>query len=432
MIKLFRDDEAKSIFIEDNVGAQFPNSLQAIKNTDNTISIIDLARSIEIVSNELFSEFINEFGGQYGQNPDETVNALNVEFTATGTASSEQPLITSPLGVSLTQGETLNYELTADYGVGYEWDLSNVPGITTVDGNPRKLIGGSSLATGDYAIPARAINYNGQDTQIIELSIGSPPFANTKSVQFNSNDYLIGNAGVLQSALGRSGNGSGASDAWTICFYFKPGTSSNAAQTIFYYGSQDVNNGAYIQVKYVGTGNTGKKIEFRYGSNNNRLTLVTPVDSLVVGQWSHVMISYDGGTTGSSSGQINNYYSRFKIFIDGAQITTTNTNNNFGTTTALTGQNLRVGRFNNGQSLRNNCRIDELAIYAADVSAEISSIYNGGVAVDLMGLSTQPEHWWRMGDGDSFPYLFDVGYEASCIFVMQNMTAADIISDTPQ
>ena len=197
MIKLFRDDEAKSIFIEDNVGAQFPNSLQAIKNTDNTISIIDLARSIEIVSNELFSEFINEFGGQYGQNPDETVNALNVEFTATGTASSEQPLITSPLGVSLTQGETLNYELTADYGVGYEWDLSNVPGITTVDGNPRKLIGGSSLTTGEYAIPARAINYNGQDTQIIELSIGSPPFANTKSVQFNSNDYLIGNACLL-------------------------------------------------------------------------------------------------------------------------------------------------------------------------------------------------------------------------------------------
>ena len=93
MIKLFRDDEAKSIFIEDNVGAQFPNSLQAIKNTDDTISVVDLARSIEIVSNELFSEFVNEFDGQYGQDPDETVNALNTEFTATGTSTNLPPVI---------------------------------------------------------------------------------------------------------------------------------------------------------------------------------------------------------------------------------------------------------------------------------------------------------------------------------------------------
>ena len=50
MIKLYRDDEANSIFVEDSNGAQFPNSLQAIKNTDNTISIVDLAKSIEIDS----------------------------------------------------------------------------------------------------------------------------------------------------------------------------------------------------------------------------------------------------------------------------------------------------------------------------------------------------------------------------------------------
>ena len=72
------------------------------------------------------------------------------------------------------------------------------------------------------------------------------------------------------------------------------------------------------------------------------------------------------------------------------------------------------------------------AVFNDDVSSEISNIYNGGVPVDLMNLSTQPEHWWRMGDGDSFPYLFDVGFQANCILVMQNMTAADIVNDTPQ
>ena len=430
MIKLFRDDEAKSIFIEDNVGAQFPNSLQAIKNTDDTISVIDLARSIEIVSNELFSEFVNENNIQYGQDPDETVNALNTEFAANGTPSDELPVITSPLGISLTEGETVNYELTADYGVAYEWDLSNVPGITTVDGNNRKLIGGSSLAAGEYAIPAKAINYNGEDSEIIELSIGTPPFANTKSVQFNNNDWLGANAGILDPTLGRSGNGSGATDAWSMAFWFKPGTASNASQTVVYFGAQDIANQGHIQIKYNGSLN---RFEMRYGTNNNRLNFTTQNSSLTVGQWHHFMVTYDGGTTGSSSGSVSDYYGRFKFFLDGSDVTNTmiRSNSNFGYTGSIVGQNWRIGRYNNGQSMRNNCKVDELAVFNDDVSAIASDIYNSGVPFDLMTLGTQPEHWWRMGDGDSFPYLFDVGFQANCIFIMNSMTAADIVSDTP-
>ena len=49
------------------------------------------------------------------------------------------------------------------------------------------------------------------------------------------------------------------------------------------------------------------------------------------------MVTYDGGTTGSSSGSINDYYSRFKIFIDGVEQTTINSNSNYGITTALNG-----------------------------------------------------------------------------------------------
>jgi len=430
MIKLFRDDEAKSIFIEDNVGAQFPNSLQAIKNTDNTISVIDLARSIEIISNELFNELVDENNIQYGQDPDETVNALNTEFAANGTPSDELPVITSPLSIALTEGETVNYELTADYGVAYEWDLSNVPGITTVDGNIRKIIGGSSLATGEYAIPAKAINYNGEDSQIIELSIGTPPFANTKSVQFNNNDWLGANAGILGPTLGRTGNGSGSADAWSMAFWFKPGTASNASQTVAYFGSQDIANQGHIQIKYNGSLN---RFEMRYGTNNNRLNFTTQSNSLTVGQWHHFIVTYDGGTTGSSSASLSDYYGRFKFFLDGVNVTSSmvRSHSNFGYTGSVIGQNWRIGRYNNGQSMRNNCKVDELAVFNDDVSALASDIYNSGVPFDLMTLATKPEHWWRMGDGDSFPYLFDVGFQANCIFVMNSMTAADIVSDTP-
>jgi len=432
MIKLYRDDAAKSIFIEDDNGAQFPNSLQAIKNADDSVSIIDLARSIEIVSNEPFSEFVDDSANQYGLTAQGTVDALNTEFSANGTITNDLPSITSNLGVSLTEGETLNYELTADYGVGYEWDLSNVPGVTTVDGNVRKIIGGSGLTAGEYAIPVKAINYNGEDSQVLEVSVGSPPFANTKSVQFNNNDFLSSNAGILQNVLGRSANGSGSSDAWSVALWFKAGTASNASQTIIYYGGQDVANGGHFQIKYNGQSNA-KRLEMRYGTSNNRLNFVTQNNSIVVGQWHHVLVSYDGGTTGSSSGSMSSYYGRFRFFIDGVDITSSNTNsnNNFGYTGSVLGQNFNIGKYNNGQTLRNNCKIDELAVWDSDQSSNASLIYNNGNPHDLINLSQAPAHWWRMGDGDSFPYLFDVGTEANTIFIMNNMTAADIVSDTP-
>ncbi len=429
-ITIYKDVEANAIFIEDANGVQFLNSLQATAQ-NGTCSIHDTARDIDITTNINFDDYIDESGNTYGADSIEVCNALNAIFSSSGTSLTNLPTITSSLGVSMTEGETLNYELTANYGVGYEWDLSNVSGITTVEGNPRKLIGGSGLATGEYAIPVKAINYNGEDSQIIELSVGSPAFANTKSINFNNNDWLGANAGILDNTLGRNANGTGSSDAWTISLFFKAGTASNASQTILYFGNQDVANQGYIQLKYNGQSNTGKRLELRYGSNNNRLNLNTQNNSITVGQWHHILISYNGGTTGSSQSQLNNYYSRFKIFIDGVQQTTNNSHNNYGYTGTIIGQNWRVGRWNNGQSLRNNCRIDELAVYNDDVSSLISSIYNNGTAIDLMNLSTQPEHWWRMGDGDSFPYLFDVGNQANCIFIMNNMTSSDIVNDVP-
>ena len=432
MIKLFRDDAAKSIFIEDNNGAQFPNSLQAIKNADDSISIIDLARSIEIVSSEVFSEFVDENLVQYGNDADSTVNALNAEFSADGTSTNNIPVITSNLGVSLTQGETLNYELTADYGVGYEWDLSNVPGMTTVDGNNRKIIGGSSLVTGTYNIPVKAINYNGEDSETLVLTVSTPPFANTKSVRFNQNDWLGANAALLDSVLGRTGNGGGSGDAWSIGFYFKASGSSNQDQTIFYFGSNDVANGNHIRIKWNGANNAREQIILQYGSSNNNLTIKTPVGSVVgSGGWDHFLITYDGGTTGASSGNINDYYSRFKIFKNGIQLTTINSNSNYGITSALSGQNLRIGRYNNSGYMRSSCKVDELAVWDSDQSGNVSSIYNSGTPFDLLTLASPPKHWWRMGDGDTYPFLQDSGAEANCIFVMYNMTAADIVSDTP-
>lgn len=428
MIKIYKDISANAIFIEDSNGVQFMNSLQAIVENGG-VSVHDLARDIDIVTDAVYTDYVDENDAAYGADSQSTCDALNAIFSESGTPTGELPSITSSLAVSLVEGETLNYELTADYGVGYEWDLSNVSGITTVVGNNRKLIGGSSLSTGTYNIPVKAINYNGEDSETIVLTVSNPPFANTKSVQFNNQDWLGANAGILQNVLGRSSNGSGSSDAWSISFYWK-GSTANEGQTILYFGDSDVTNGGFIQLMQINSGGN-KLLRLKYGSNNNNLRIQTPAGSITENTWHHVLITYDGGTTGSSSGDLSDYYSRFKIFIDGSEQTTNNSHSNYGYTASIDPDNWRVGRFSSGNYMRSGSKVDELAVWDSDQSGNVSDIYNSGVPTDLSSLSDEPLHWWRMGDGDTYPYLQDSGSEANCIFQMNNMTSADIVSDTP-
>jgi hypothetical protein len=352
------------------------------------------------------------------------INTLNALFQNTGVSSGQAPSITSSLTVNLTEGETLNYELTADYGVGYEWDLSNVSGVTTVEGNIRKLVGGSSLATGTYNIPVKAINYNGEDSETVVLTVSTPTFANTKSIQFSNQDYAGANASLLDGVLGRIGNGSGSSDAWTISFWVKA-TNSSSGRVIFYYGSNDTTNGGYIEIRLTST----NKIRLQYGSDNNHIKTLAP-NALTVNTWQQITMTYDGGTTGASSGDINNYYSRFKIYIDGVNQTTNNTNSNYGWSGAISGQNLRIAKLVSGNTL-NGEKIDELAIWSSDQSSNISDIYNSGVPFDLSTLVNEPKHWWRMGDGDTYPYLQDSGSLGTLIWELYNMTLANIVNDVP-
>ena len=215
----------------------------------------------------------------------------------------------------MTQGSTLNYELIATYGVAYEWDLSNVSGIATVDGHIRQLIGGSSLVAGTYNIPVKAINYNGEDSEVLVLTVATPPFSNNKSLNFSNQDWLGANASQVDAVLGRSGNGSGSSDAWSISMWFK-GVVISQGQVILYFGDNDIANGGYIQLMQINS-NGNKLLRLRYGSNNNNLKLQTSAGSITPNTWQHILVTYDGGTTGASSGRLNNYYSRFGIYIDG-------------------------------------------------------------------------------------------------------------------
>ena len=428
-VKIYRDDAANAIFVEDNNGAQFLNNLQAVTDSpsDTVFRIRDKSRDNLLLSNLEAADVVDDNNQVYGADVQSVVNALNTLFSVSGDPSGVAPVITSPLTVNLTEGDTLNYELTATGGVGYEWQ--NLPsGVTTVEGNVRKLIGGSGLSPATYNITATAINYFGQDSETIALVVSAPPFSNTKSVNFNNQDYLGANAALLDAKLGRSGNGSGSGDAWTVHFWFKGGTSGNSSQTIFYFGDFDTSNGGNINLRYVGNGDT---LRLQYGSSFNYLRWQGANNLLSAGTWKHVMVCYDGGTTGSSSGSINNYYGRFTVYVDGVDVTSGGTwsNSNYGWSSGVDADNCRIGRYSSGNYMRNGCRVDEFAVWGSDQSANIASIYNSGTPFDLSTLGTPPDHWWRMGDGDTYPNIQDnVG---AATFVMYNMTAADIVTDAP-
>lgn len=425
-IKIYKDQNAGAVFIENANGVQFLNALQATMDdpADVKVNIHDLSKDVDIFTQVPFADFVDQSGSAYGSNALDTVNALNAIFAASSTPSEDPPSITSSLAVTLTEGDSLNYELTAT-PEAMAWELELPSGVARRNDNPRIVVGGSNLAVGTYNIPVKAINQNGFDSETLVLTVSSAPYNNTKSVNFQNQDYLGANANLLDSVLGRSSNGSGSGDAWSISMWFKPSTSTNG-QTVFYFGASDVTNSGFVEVRFLGSTD---KLRLRYGSNNNYIQLSTPTDSLTHSAWNHILISYDGGTTGSESTQMSNYYGRFKIFIDGAQQTTSNSHSNFGYANGIVGQNLRVGRFASGTYMRDNCRVDELAVWGSDQSGNISDIYNSGSTHDLDQLDTPPNHWWRMGDGDTYPSIQDnVG---TATFVMYNMTAADIVTDAP-
>ena len=423
----FVDDTGTTVVLSDATTGtaliNYPvNTIKAIAEDVGIRIILDDGDKIYINQLNIAQTYID--GVLVTQTLATAVNELNALFQNAGTSTGDVPVITSSLAVSIVQGQTLNYELTDDYGTEYEWDTSAVSGVVVTSDNRRKIIGGSSLSAGTYNIPVKAINYNGEDSETIVLTVSTPPFSNTKSVQFNNQDYLGANAALLDSTLGRSGNGSGSSDAWTIGFWLKP-TNSTTGRVLFYYGSNDTTNGGYIELRLT----SSNKVRLQYGSNNNNVKILAST-ALTADTWQYITVTYDGGTTGASSGDISDYYSRFSIYIDGVDQATNNSNSNYGWSGAISGQNLRVGKLVSGNTL-NGEKIDELAIWNSDQSANIATIYNSGTPFDLSTLGTEPKHWWRMGDGDTYPNLQDSGTEANCTFVMYNMTSADIVNDVP-
>jgi hypothetical protein len=124
---------------------------------------------------------------------------------------------------------------------------------------------------------------------------------------------------------------------------------------------------------------SGGKIDVYFGYN----PYLNGTVSISLNTWTHVAV-FKNGTNAS-------------LYINGSlDVSTTSAP---ATTDVDAGKNMRIGSTPNFSGYYIDGEFDEVALWGSDQSSNIGSIYTGTTPANLTGLN--PDHWWRMGDGDN-------------------------------
>jgi len=249
-------------------------------------------------------------------------------------------------------------------------------------------------------------------------------YTNTKSVNFNgSSSFFQGNP-VNMNAMDRASNGDG--NAWSLSMWVKP-SSNTSNQTLFVYGAGDDYNGGAITLKQSG----GTSLVLNYGTVYNNIILVA-ANSFVSSTWQHVMITFNGGTTGVSSNNSADYYSRFNIYIDGVLKSNIGVASNHGYDGVISGSDpsnniFRLGRASNVHNNYYDGTMNQIAIWNSNQDANVSDIYNSGITHDLSLLTTAPSHYYEIET--SVTTITDI--EGNADLTGYNFVNSNLVTDTP-
>ena len=178
------------------------------------------------------------------------------------------------------------------------------------------------------------------------------------------------------------------SGAFTASFWFNPLSHAMGSGDLFMTKGYDANPH---------TSETDWKLDyasggFRYSVFDRTQSWATKLEathtfSFSANTWYHIMITYDGGT--STSGMA--------LFVDGVSktLTTATQNPSFTGNNSTSATAVNVGNASQWSGGKLTGLIDEVAFWETDQSANISSIYTGTAPIDLSGLSTAPNDWFR-------------------------------------
>ena len=331
--------------------------------------------------------------------------------------------------VTVTEGDVLNFQIISSENIVTHFVEVDAPLWMDMNQTSGVLSGTAPAFAGTAAdtivVNCKAGNAIGGHVDFtVTVTVAEIAYTNSKSIAMNQvNQWLQGNPTNV-TTLDRATNGDG--NAWTISMWVKP-NSSTSTQTLFVYGAGDDYNGGAITIKQSG----GTTLVFNYGTVYDNIILVA-ANSFVANTWQHVMITFDGGTTGSLGTESGAYYSRFNLFVDGVSKFKIGVASNGGYDGNLSGQvtsdNIfRIGRASNIHNNYSGATINQVAIWNADETANVSTIYNSGAVQDLSQLTSSPVHYYEIES--SVTTITDL--VGSADLTGYNFAASDLVSDVP-
>jgi len=199
-----------------------------------------------------------------------------------------------------------------------------------------------------------------------------PPFTNQYSMTFDGVDEAITTGNI------------NFTSAISISFWMKTTDTGNLNSIIV----KDDTSVRSWGVVWRGTASGLRRLYFLVWNTNGTInTVQSTANILDDNNWHHILCTYNG-TTGANG---------LKMYVDGVL--------NGQTTASSTGilssnRVVTIGKLSNVNDWYFSGSLDEIAMWNTDQSANISTIYNAGDPSNLSSLS--PNHWWRMGDGDTF------------------------------
>ena len=402
--------------------------------TDNSITLYDEDSNVKIATRKADGDGVTPLHLFFGVRGNRAYYSIPVISKQSITGGSQPNLTFAPdvsnQAFTVEQNTAFNLQIALDANsdIVNMYGESDAPSWAVLGQVTGQFIGTAPAHNGSsdsYVINCKAGNAIGGITNFtVTINVTLPAYTNTKSLSLDgSTNWLQGNP-VNMTALERATNGDGS--AWTISMWVKP-TSSTATQTLMVYGAGDDYNGGAITLKQQG----GSSLILNYGTVYNNIILVCG-NAFTANTWQHVMVTFDGGTTGSVPADASDYYSRFDIYVDGVLQSPIGVASGGGYDGVLSGANpsdniYRIGRASNVHNNYSGATINQVGIWGSDQSANIATIYNSGTAQDLSLLASAPAHYYEIET--SVTTITDL--IGSADLTGYNFTSADLVTDIP-
>ena len=400
--------------------------------TDNTLELWSETNN-ELIASTVVHPDGSDIYLHYGANGNTTYVGLpSISKQAIGQGSQPDvnfnPTVANQT-VSVAEAGVLNFSIVSSSNIVNQFVEVDAPSWMFMNQATGVLSGTAPAYAGTAAdtivVNCKAGNAIGGTVSFtVTVTVTQVAYTNTNSLAFNGTSTFLQGNPVNMNALERATNGDG--NAWTISMWVKP-TSSTGNQTLMVYGAGNDYNGGAITLKQSG----GTSLVLNYGTVYNSIILVCG-NALTASTWQHVMVTFDGGTTGSVASSASDYYSRFSVYVDGVLQSAIGVATGGGYDGALSGANAsdniyRIGRASNVHNNYTDATINQVGIWSSDQSANVATIYNSGATQDLSQLATAPAHYYEIDT--STTSITDLSGSAD--LVGYNFTASNLVSDTP-